>query len=170
MYNLSCSLSFVPSPSPPAGGAYFMISRSLGPEFGGAVGLCFYLGTTFAGAMYILGAIEILLVGFSFSRVSFIFNFILSTSSYTWHYLKYSYFILYRDNIIYAVPVLKTSSIETYCAGFFKFIFQTEEFMNRSSLFKMLLFWLNAQSQILWSWCFVVVHLNSTAHDSRAVS
>lgn len=39
-----------------------MISRSLGPEFGGAVGLCLYLGTTFAGSMYILGTIEILLV------------------------------------------------------------------------------------------------------------
>lgn len=46
----------------PAGGPYYMISRNLGPELGGAVGVLFYLGTTIAASMYVIGAVEILLI------------------------------------------------------------------------------------------------------------
>mgnify|MGYP000138557248 CR=1 FL=1 len=40
------------------GGAYFLISRSLGPEFGGAIGLALFLAQALAVPFYILGFVE----------------------------------------------------------------------------------------------------------------
>ena len=46
-----------------------MISRSLGPGWGGAVGIMFYLGTTVASAMYIVGAAEIMTLYLGVGRI-----------------------------------------------------------------------------------------------------
>ncbi|XP_051133565.1 cation-chloride cotransporter 1 isoform X2 [Andrographis paniculata] len=40
------------------GGPYYLIGRSLGPEVGVSIGLCFFLGNAVAGALYVLGAVE----------------------------------------------------------------------------------------------------------------
>ncbi|KAJ5610476.1 hypothetical protein N7510_007195, partial [Penicillium lagena] len=40
------------------GGAYYLISRSLGPEFGGSIGLVFYLGTVFNTGMNAVGLVD----------------------------------------------------------------------------------------------------------------
>uniref|UniRef100_A0A914E3E0 Amino acid permease/ SLC12A domain-containing protein n=1 Tax=Acrobeloides nanus TaxID=290746 RepID=A0A914E3E0_9BILA len=45
-----------------SGGAYFMISRNLGAEFGSAVGILFYLANTVATSMYLVGGVEVLLL------------------------------------------------------------------------------------------------------------
>lgn len=42
------------------GGAYYMISRSLGRDLGGAVGILFYISTSVAISIYVLGAVEII--------------------------------------------------------------------------------------------------------------
>lgn len=44
-----------------AGGTYYMISRSLGPEFGGSIGLIFSLANAVACAMYVVGFCESML-------------------------------------------------------------------------------------------------------------
>ena len=50
------------------GGAYYLISRSLGPEFGGSIGLVFFFGQAFNTAMNTLGCVEILVNAFGESR------------------------------------------------------------------------------------------------------
>lgn len=46
------------------GGAYYLISRSLGPEFGGSIGVVFYLGFAFNTGMNAVGLIDCLILNF----------------------------------------------------------------------------------------------------------
>ncbi|SJX64671.1 related to Na-K-Cl cotransporter [Sporisorium reilianum f. sp. reilianum] len=50
------------------GGAYYLISRSLGPEFGGSIGLIFFAGQALNAAMNVLGFVETLTDAFGESR------------------------------------------------------------------------------------------------------
>lgn len=54
------------------GGAYFLISRSLGPSYGGAIGILFYCAQTVATSMYVLGFAETLVDIMANSGASFI--------------------------------------------------------------------------------------------------
>ncbi|KAH8693673.1 putative cation chloride cotransporter [Talaromyces proteolyticus] len=46
------------------GGAYYLISRSLGPEFGGSIGLVFYMGFVFNTGMNAIGLIDCVIENF----------------------------------------------------------------------------------------------------------
>jgi len=46
------------------GGAYYLISRSLGPEFGGSIGIVFYLGFVFNTGLNAVGLIDCIKINF----------------------------------------------------------------------------------------------------------
>ncbi|MBN1945277.1 MAG: amino acid permease [Bradymonadales bacterium] len=59
------SISAISTNTPVAGGGvYFLISRSLGPEFGGAIGLTLYLAQALSVPFYVLGFTEALVSTF----------------------------------------------------------------------------------------------------------
>ena len=57
------------------GGSYFMISRSLGPEFGGAMGMLFYVAYAMGVCFYIIGEFQIFFIKILFIAWIFFFFF-----------------------------------------------------------------------------------------------
>ncbi|XP_030638137.1 solute carrier family 12 member 9 [Chanos chanos] len=76
------------------GGAYFMISRSLGPEFGGSIGLMFYLAKVCACGVTVLGLVEAILDIFGKNPAS--------TVSESWRVLPQGYWftVLYSSVVL----------------------------------------------------------------------
>lgn len=66
------------------GGAYYLISRSLGPEFGGSIGIVFYLGSAFNTGMNAVGLVDCFTQNFGVFSGSMA-NFLLE--GFWWQYL-----------------------------------------------------------------------------------
>jgi potassium/chloride transporter 9 len=66
------------------GGAYYLISRSLGPEFGGSIGIVFYLGSVLNTGMNAVGLVDCFTENFGTQSGTW-YNFL--EEGFWWQYL-----------------------------------------------------------------------------------
>lgn len=81
------------------GGAYYLISRSLGPEFGGSIGIVFYMGLIFNTGMNALGLVNCIVENFGVESGSWS-NFL--QEGFWWNYLWGSIVLLVCTAICFA--------------------------------------------------------------------
>lgn len=81
------------------GGAYYLISRSLGPEFGGSIGVVFYLGYVFNTGMNAVGLVDCFTENFGANRGT-LGNFL--KEGFWWEYLWGSVILIFCTAICLA--------------------------------------------------------------------
>ena len=87
-----------------SGGAYYMISRTLGPEFGASIGIMFFLANIASCALYILGLTETILANFGIENGS---KANILPESYFWN-------ILYASSVLLFCTVICTLGSQLY--------------------------------------------------------
>ncbi|XP_049453777.1 solute carrier family 12 member 9-like [Epinephelus fuscoguttatus] len=70
-----------------AGGAYYMISRALGPEFGGSIGIMFFFANVCGSALYVLGLVEAIMSTFGIPEEGAVGLYQVLPSGYWWSLL-----------------------------------------------------------------------------------
>ncbi|KAJ5788362.1 hypothetical protein N7457_003352 [Penicillium paradoxum] len=81
------------------GGAYYLISRSLGPEFGGSIGIVFYLGSVFNTGMNAVGLVDCFTQNFGMHSGDWA-NFL--AEGFWWQYLWGTIILLFCTSICLA--------------------------------------------------------------------
>lgn len=122
------SISAVSTNTPVSGGgAYFLISRALGPEFGGAIGIALFLAQAISVPFYILGFTEALVRAFpeaagNFRSIALVVTVVLFSISYVgakWA-IKTQYiimFILAASIVVFMGGAVINFSGETFSAN-----------------------------------------------------